>query len=284
MSNIYTDDNIHEVLEKVAGLPGYMKKQIGKEGLKSLRAGKDPITTGGAARKLYDTGAAHDARLHSYTHGRATAKAIAKARKSSGQERRVHLGDAASTRKSGEWEKKQFRKLVPKDIVRREKFKVASDENIQEALEKVAVGGALGRMASRVGSGKADRIARRSLAQFNKSQMGVPAPSRHERMMAAAKDFRKRKSPRGSAKPYTSPAVRSPTPSAGNLPQFRGGNAVKVASDDNIHTALEKVANVHMVKMYLRQGLSLTASVKKAYPGWSAAKRAALVKKLSSSR
>lgn len=132
MSKIYADNNIHEALEKVAGLPGYMKKQISKAGLKKLRAGKDALFVDDTTRKFLQAGKAHSARLNAYTEGRATAKSIAKARKSSGQERRIHLGDAASTRKSGEWRKRQFRELVPK-------VKVASDDNVHTALEKVAV-------------------------------------------------------------------------------------------------------------------------------------------------
>jgi hypothetical protein len=165
---LYPDDNIHEALEKIAGLPGYMKKRIGKEGLKRLRTGESPIYVGGAAEKLRTTGAAHDARLRAYTRGRETAKSIAKARKSSGQERRVHLGDAAETRGMGEFHKRQFRKLVPKDIVRREKFKVASDDNIHDAFEKIARITGLSRQMTKFITRPARQA--RQLAAFNRRE------------------------------------------------------------------------------------------------------------------
>ena len=111
------------------------------------------------------------------------------------------------------------------------------------------------------------RSAQESLANFNRQFKALGRPTGGK---ATARVLQRSKQ---SAKPLASRGTFG-----------LGGNKVKVASDENIHTALEKVANVHMVRMYLRQGLSLTASVKKAYPGWSAAKRAALVKKLSSSR
>tara|TARA_B100000214_G_scaffold355366_1_gene313077 strand:+ start:1045 stop:1422 length:378 start_codon:yes stop_codon:yes gene_type:complete len=42
----------------------------------------------------------------------------------------------------------------------------------------------------------------------------------------------------------------------------------------------KKTANIQMVKMFLRQGLSAEAAVKRAYPHWTRARRAALVRRI----
>lgn len=53
-----------------------------------------------------------------------------------------------------------------------------------------------------------------------------------------------------------------------------------IYSDDHIHDALEKVANIGRVKAFMRQGMSPTAAVKKAYPSWNSAQVRALVRQL----
>jgi len=143
MSNIYTDDNIHEALEKVAGLPGYMKKNLSTRTLKRLRAGHYPSVAGKDAKALskgeYPADRLAAAYFDKYRSGRRAAKHIAKARKSSGNAslQGRDVGKAYPEILTGKNIKKDMGAIGSLGVY--PKVKVASDDNIHDALEKVAM-------------------------------------------------------------------------------------------------------------------------------------------------
>ena len=92
-----------------------------------------------------------------------------------------------------------------------------------------------------------------------------PSPG-YQRSLAAAKA-------RGSKR------VPGYTPKKQKLPKILGMNTTPGRSAAT-GAGFKKVANIQMVKMFLRQGLGIEAAVKRAYPTWSRARRAALVRRL----
>ena len=111
---INKNDNIHVGIEKLAGLPGYMKKQLKPGTLKKLRSGAAPYNLGDAGLDSLMKGEASSKRILAYIRGREGSKHWAKMRKTTGQERAMNKGNALAKMESGQMHKRLFRDLVPK--------------------------------------------------------------------------------------------------------------------------------------------------------------------------
>ncbi|MEC8306418.1 MAG: hypothetical protein VXZ72_00965 [Chlamydiota bacterium] len=151
---------------------------------------------------------------------------------------------------------------------------IYDDDNIHEALEKVAahqgkrnLGDFVGAVAG-AGAGltAAEKLLRKRLKLPGAAMVGLGGSllgiegSRSLRSGARRREMRRRGA---EAQEY--------------LRQVR--KSKRLARGIQRHDAV-KTANIQMVKMFLRQGLGLEAAVKRAYPTWNRARRAALVKRL----
>jgi hypothetical protein len=206
---IYDDDNIHEVLEKIAAKLtrtelGLIEKYIASKGVQRVKPGHAQGTIGDRFGSV-------------------------------SQQFRGSSNAGRRKAKTGDWQALGT------------KTKVAADDNIHDALEKVA-------------AIKLPGI----LAKYFKQAPKSPGFQKSRQAAIA----------RGSTR------VPGYTPRAKKMFETFGLNTTRGSRPAASSAGFKKTANTQMVKMLVRQGLDVESAVKRAYPHWSTARRTALARRL----